>query len=682
MRTAGIGWVLAAALGCDEAKPRLDPDQVDAAVGSDARAPADGGAFDLALRDAAHRDARRPDARVPDGAPADMERADEHRGGEPDSAPDAVVFDAAPEDTAVDGPPDADLPDVSVIDYEVQPDAEPDQAAPDAGAVVLVSGVARAADQRLRVTVRGGGAEAETDADGRFEIAAAPGTELRFSAPDHETLSRVVDGPELADEVYLYRGVRISRGQPGRILFRFDDSWLLWDEGDVLYATRTDPIERNALVPENHEVVIGFAPGEESIVTRKRTEPGIAGDLYLVPLDGSPQTRLLVEAQPWARWQRDRILGMTHTREALSELRSVRPGEPDGLLAEGVPWLLVTSLRDGRIVWAEGGPDAFDVYRGTVDGEEKRRLNPPEAQASDRMLTTTQGAGVMWLTPGGELWRFEEAWDEARHLADDVIENPRPRFLAADLLLFWRNGANGLQSLHLHDGEGERLLVDGVRASSYLQQDGYFLEQPGNGLWHGTLEPPYEGGIIVPGQAVEIAANDFGIIAVADGVAWRVATGLREAWRLGGDGLSAVQGCCSGATAWRQADRSLWYLPSARVDFLDGPLRIAEGADQPVRIRAPEGSGVYTRGGEGGFYSVLFPALEPVLFERELVTMTSVDIGRALGRDINGDLWQVDPRDGTSFGWARDVASLRVSVRRGYAAYFSDRGLYLAPLGQ
>lgn len=689
MWTRLAACLLVALVGCDEPRPRVDPDFVDGAVGS----------VDTDVVDAATADVRGPpdvaatppDASSPDGSAPDV-LPDAHQ------RPDAAAEDASARDASLEGSvPDGPAPDVfgsvdAVLDG--QPDeGVPDGASLDAGALDLgappdvgpgafVTGVARAADHRERVTVSGGDVEAVTGDDGRFELGPlAPGARtLTFAAEAHqsETVDVEVgaDGAALDEEVLLYRGTRVSRGRPGRLLFRFDDSWLLWDEGDVLYDTRTDPIARRTLVEQDHEVVIGFAPGEDSVVTRVRTEPGIAGDLYMVPLDGSARTRLLIEAQPWARWVRDRILGMTHTREALSELRSVVPGEPDQQLADGVPWLLVATLAEGEIAWVEGGPVAFDVYRGSVDGARREQLSPADAPASDRLLSTTPGAtGVLWLTPDDALWRWEPDGG-ARHIADDVLDNPRPRFVNDGRLLFWRAGAAGQQALFLYDGQASRLLVDGARGSTFIRVgDTYYVERPGAGLWHGTLDGA--GDDIVEGISASFRTAGGGLVAVVDGVAWRVVGDAAE--RLGGDGLSSLVSAPAGGTAWRQVDLSLWYLPGPGVET---PLSlVAQGAPSPERVAEPGGAALYVRGGEGGFYRVPAPALQPtVLFERELTTLTPVDADRALGRDAEQALWQVDPQTGASFGWAREVTTVARSVRGGYVAYVCDRGIFLAPI--
>ncbi len=653
-------------LGCDDPRPRHDPDprdgspeatSIDEGLDSVEAGPTDvGPMLDSALQD-------RP---TPDSGPFDARRRD-------GPVPDGPV----PDGPVADGPvPDGPVPDGPVPDGPV-----PDGPAPvDAGLEPVVSGLAHAADARERVTVTASELRVETDELGRFELPLPAGRHtLRFAAPNHQEEALEIDvGPDglaVEEEVVLYRGRRLSRGEPGRALFRFDDGWLLWDEGDVLYDTRTEPVERRVLVASEHEVVIGFAPGEESVVTRIRTELGLAGDLYLVPLDGAPRTRLLIEAQPWARWVRDRILGMVHTREALSELRSVVPGEGSRLLADGVPWLLVTTLAEGEIAWVEGGPIEFDVFRGSVDGEQRMQISPPEAPASDRLLLLTPGArGVLWLTPDDALWRWEPALG-AVHLADDVLESPRPSFRRDGRLRFWREDAQGADALYLHDGADARLLVDGAAGRSYSEiGDAYFVERPGRGLWRGTFDG--EGADLVEGAAASIRTSGGGVVALVDGVAWRVDGEHPE--RVGGEGLTALTSATGGGTAWRQEDRTLWYVPGPGTDT---PLtRIAEGSDGPQRVAERGGEAIYARGGEGGFYRVPLPATEPVVrFEREVTALTPIDAARLLGRDPDGALWQIDPRTGEAFGWARGVTRVIPSVRRGYVAYVCDRGLFLAP---
>ena len=80
-----------------------------------------------------------------------------------------------------------------------------------------------------------------------------------------------------------------------------------------------------------------------------------------------------------------------------------------------------------------------------------------------------------------------------------------------------------------------------------------------------------------------------------------------------------------------------------------------------------------------------FTSGQDIVFDRVITALTLIDATRMLGQDDDGGLWQVEPNDGTSFGWALNVTQVVRSPRRGYVAYLCDRGgwqnLWLACAG-
>ncbi len=662
MRLAAPLLLALAVSACDAPRPRFEAE------------PEDGGGLDDA-----------PPGRLDGAAEPDGER--DARAATPDGAPtpdDAALGDAAPEGSADGWATDAGRGDAAADpgrgDAAAPGDAGPrDGSSADLGAPAFFSGVAHAADQRVRVTVRAGDFETVTDEEGHFELdLPRDAYTFRFSAEGHQEVSFhvVVQGPgqALEEPVFLYRGTWFESPLYTRLLWRFDDSWLLMTRNSGLFAWPLPDLERGGqLAGRDHEVVVAFATDEAAVLSRFRTVEGLAGDLYRVPLDGDEPTRVFVEAQPWTRHVGGRYLGMVHTREALSRLESAVPGEAPTVLAEGVPWLLVTNLNDEGVAWVAGDEDRFDVYVGDVAGGE--RISPPDGPASDLLLMPTPGAeGLLWLTPDRALWRWERGG--AAHLvATDVLENPRPRFLGDGRLLLWRAGEGG-HALAVHDGVGETPLVAAADGFSFaLAGAGYYVRRPGRGLWYGLLDG--EGADVVAGDEVAFTSAAGGAVALVDGVAWRVAGDVPE--RLGGEGLRSLQSAPFGATAWDPEEGGLYYLPAPEVG---GALRrLVAGAPSAGRVWERGGAALYVLGPEQIWSRVPLPAAAPVVpFDRPFADLTPLDAGAVLGRAEDGALWQVDPQTGFSFGWARAVADITVSPRRGWAVYAADRGLFLVPL--
>lgn len=688
MRWYTVLLLLPALAGCiEDPRPKADPEDGDGAVadgGAPDRGPRDGGRpldRDATPRDATPRDAAVPPEDVavgPDGRPpVEADAAPDVDGALPDGA---LLDGAVPEDAAPDGDVAADA---SAGDADFF-DGAPADAALDADLPqTFLVGAATAADGTTVVTVRAGGLEARAE-DGHFVLGPLPGgpVTVRFEAPLHQAEAVEVDLPgagevALEEPVLLYRGRRVTRANADRLLFRFDERWLLWQEGDRLLATPTGDLAPRVLVAADYEVFLGYRPGHDEVVVRRRTQPGIAGDVDLVPLDGGPAVPLFVEAQPWVQWVGDAALGMVRTREALSHLEVARPGMGRLARADRVPWLLVKQLADGSIAWASGAGPGFDVFRGGLDGGPAERLNPRDGQTSDAFLTGTPGnRGLLWLDPGATLWRWEpEA--EAEPVADDVLASPRPRFLNDGRLLFWRAEGPGTARLFIHDGLGERLLVGGAAPNSHRQVgDRHYVARPGRGLWFGDFEGGGED--VIEGDRVDFVTVGAGAVALVDGVGWRHGPGGAD--RLGGADLERLAFAPRGATAWRVAGGEVWYLPAPGEPGAAAAL--VRRAPSLERLSAVGDDAIYVLGAEGAYERHPLPPGEqsPTVFDRALGSIVAVDRGRVLGRDGDNALWQVEPRTGESFGWARAVETVELSGGRGYVAYTCDRGLFLVPL--
>ncbi len=677
-------------LAADAAPPAdgaVDGRAQDASQGDAAPTAADLGGLDGAGLDGDLPDGAQPDAGGPDGGPPDVGGADAGLDGElPDGGePDAEGPDGELPDAAL---PDGEIPDVALPDGELPDAGTPDAAAPPEAFVV---GFAEALDGRSPVTVRAGDAVTVAEPDGRFRLGPVPpgALTLRFTAPAHQAELVAVDAPDegevaLEEPLWLYRGERIGTGA-SRVDFTSQETWLVWNQLDRLVSRRVAEGPAVELLADGFEVFLGFAPGVDAAVVRQRTVPGLAGDIYQLPLDGAEGVRLFIEAQPWVRWLPDgRALGMVHTRDALSRLAVVTPGEPSRRLSEGVPWLLVTSLADGTVAYAAGdGPD-FGVYLTALDEAPHQAVHAEAGPASDAFLTTTPGrGGLMWLSPDQVLWRWTpEAGAEP--LADGVLAAPRPRFLPDGRLLFWRaDGA--LVSLWVLDDAGERLLVGGADANSYTPLgDGAYVTLPGQGLWFGD----YDGAlseVVVRGAITGLRIVAGGALVLADGVVWRYRPDLGPAMAVQGPGpLSVLSSTVGGATAWEAATQSVWWIPQPGSAL--APVVIAQGAQAPSTVNAREADAVYVRDGAGWRWVPLppdpdGPAPRPLGPEVAQI-VTQLGARTLLVRDSEGTLGRVWLDDGEAEGWAFGSVLVRVSSRGGYVAYTCDRGLFLVELAE
>ena len=398
--------------GCDEPRPRLDPDDpsddlgagLDGGDGPDdqgggGRATDLGPATDAA--DAADAtggpglfaDAADPDRRDGGFDPRDAATHLDDGGDLPGQDAEPAGFDSTPPSPADSSPSDAASGDAAPADATVLP------------ARAFVTGEASTAEPGGAVAVSAADQQAVSEG-GVFRLGPlAPGrVTLRFSAPGHQTESLTVQVPpegdlNLADPVVLYRGRRITEATPDALRFRFDEGWLAWDGAAVLTATPLPAIDPRTLVAHDYEVFLGWSVDGEHAFVRRRTVPGLAGDLDRVRLTDARTTPLFVEAQPWVLELGERDVAMVHTRDALSRLESVVPGQPPLALAEGVPWLLVQRMADDGLAWAAAAPNGgFDVFLGTSAGDPPTRVSDPAAPASDAWLTTTPGRrGLLWL---------------------------------------------------------------------------------------------------------------------------------------------------------------------------------------------------------------------------------------------------------------------------------------------
>ncbi|MCB9539039.1 MAG: carboxypeptidase regulatory-like domain-containing protein [Myxococcales bacterium] len=532
--------------------------------------------------------------------------------------------------------------------------------------------------------MRAGAASTQADADGAFVIGPLPPGRivLQFTAPGHHPEAQAVEVPAdgqvaLPAPIVLYRGQRLTTDHPDRLRFRFDEAWLAWDGGDVLSASPLpDPAPR-VLVPRDYEVFLGWSLQAEAVHVRRRTVPGLAGDLDRVALDPVGRTPLFVEAQPWIIEVGDRAVSMVHTRDALSRLESVVPGQAPTVLAEGVPWLLVQRMADDRLAWAAGDADGFDVFVGPTDGGPAEQVNAPGAPASDALLTTTPGRrGLLWLGVDGALWRYEPERG-AERLAEDVLAAPRPGFLPDGRVTFWRADVDGTQALHVYDdAEGEWRLVGQADGFSFRAVgDVYYLARPDRSLWRGDFDGGGEdvllgapGGFVVLGDAV---------LALIDGAAWRYRPQL-GAEALNVEGLSGLRNASGGAVAWEEGELGdrLWYLPLLG-DQEATPL--LDAAANRAIVSEPGGGALYVRDADSAWRRLAVPpdGGEDVAFAAGVEQLFTVSAEQVLGLDAEGGLFTIDPRTGAARAWAFNVDVVQPSGRGSYVAYVCDRGLFL-----
>ena len=609
--------------------------------------------------------------------------------------PDAGVDDAA----ALDFGRLRDGPDLGTeIDAGGLSDARPDLETRSDSAVGdgdlphrlrFIEGIALAADHETPVRVRAGAQTVIAEPDGAFVLGPlqAGAWVVEFEATEHQSETLEVHVPEDTDvalqaPMVLYRGQRVGLGLPTALRFGGRDEWLVWAQGTTLYGSATGPPETRALVAEDHEILIGFVPGGQAVTVRRRTEPGVAGDIDLIPLDGEAPVPLFRQAQPRVLWVADRALALVETDAGLSRLASVVPGEAAVILAEEVPRLVVATLNDGTLVWTAGSGPGAGVWRGAADGSWSEIVSRPTGPASSAFLMTTpQRTGVMWLDPDGGLWRWTLDGGEIR-LAQAVSASPRPQFLAHGDVLFWRAEPAGTHTAFVWEqGAGQRLLVVGADGHSLrITAEIFHVVRPGRGLYRGHLDGSGSERLL-EGVVDGFTTYWNGVIALMEGALWRYTDRVGPEW-LGDDGrdaLSTLQSAPFGATAWFAPGGILWWIPSPGRPGV--PTVLVEGADRLGRSTAYGGTGLYVLGPEGYRFVALPPRPDgEVRFDAHLVQIQSVDEARVLGLDEQGGLWQVNPLTGQAFGWASQVRLLTPSPGRGFAAYVCDRGVFLAPI--
>ena len=651
----------------DAVSPDVEPPRPDAALVPDVLT-VDG----RDLRDREPPDSAIPDASMPDGSHVDGSL----------EADGALVADAIIDGSEMDIAADADAyaPDGARPDVHESPDSA-------VAAGHFVEGIVLAADRQTPVTVRAGELTVIAAVDGHFVLGPLDpgGWTVEFEAPDHqgETVEVSVSdhSDTMLEALVLYRGTRVSASQGRRLRFSGNDGWFIWENDATLYATPTDALDPRVLSADHHEVYLGLSPDGEAVVARHRTEPILAGDIDLIPFDGGEPVPLFIEAQPWVRWVGDRVLAMVQTRGGLSRLESAAPGEPQVVLALGVPWLFVTVLNDGMVVWASGEGPGFAIWRGRADGSWSEQLSAEEGPASEAFLMTTPGrAGVMWMDPESRLWRWTPGLGTMM-LGQAVLASPRPRFLGNDGVMFWRAEEGATQSAFVWEEGSERLLVEGaVGHSMRVSGEGFYVIRPDRGLYRGRLDGS-EAGEVLMGHIDGFTGSGDGVVALVDGAPWRYAEEV-GAERLGEPeltDLSSVQYAPFGATAWAEATRTLWWLPGPGQDH--EPTALVRGADRPGRMTASGGNGIYVLGPDG-YRSVLLPPREggEVMFDAPILSIVVVDAERLLGLDRENGLWQVNPQTGRAFAWASHVVLLERSIQRNFAAYVCDRGVFLAPI--
>lgn len=670
MRT--IWWVVYL-WACDNgARPRTEG-ELDGTV--------DVGQADAARLDLGRPDAARPDLGSPDLGRPDLGRPDPDLGGPDAALPDRGLDVGATDGAPADGSPDAAAHDAAPTDGS-PPDGQPDLGGIDAEVPVPTElfGEAHAADQRIEVTVQVGDQTTQT-VGGAWRLAVPAGRwTVTFSAPEHETLTQdVVVGAEGAEvpPVLLYRGTRLGGGAGGVIQFTFDSTRLVWSEGDSLWTTLTAEVAPQMILEAGLELFLGYTPGDLGVAFRRRTEPAVAGDIDVITLADGARQPLFQEAQPWVRWLPDGgAQGMVQTQAALSRLVQGRPGARAEVLAEGVPWLLVTDLADGTTVWAQRDGDAFAVWARTGDG--MPRPLAPGFPCSDAFLGTTPGrTGVFWLAPDGRLIRWEPAGVEV--LARDVLASPRPRFLGGGRLIFFRadEAGPGLTQIFVLEGGRELRLVEAAEGNSLVTQaDRWYATRPDDGLWTGDWAGGRER--LLPGGVVRFVLEGRGVLALVDGAAWQAVPG-GAATPLGVEGLSQLASVSTGATAWQPANRTLWYLPGPERALDPAPL--VRGVARGERLGEPGGRALYVLGPQGFFRAPIPPGPATTPFDVEVTTLVPVDEARLLGWVSGETLHQIDPRTGEAFGWAEGVSRVVTDFTRQRAVYVSDRGTYLANMG-
>jgi hypothetical protein len=572
----------------------------------------------------------------------------------------------------------------------------PDASEPPPG--LFLRGTAHAADPSEPVVVtdlNSGLSTATQPPDDSFALGPlAPGAEaaLVFSAVHHQSESLVwaptPAAPDtLAEDVLLYRGRRISPETTAtRPFFAPDEDYLLYTVGEALAIAGTgDDAAARLLVPDAYELFLGYTPDASSAVVRQRNRPGLAGDISAFPLAGGPPQPLFEEAQPWVRWLDDRALGMEHTQAALSRLVLGRPGGPKTVLAEGVPWLLVTRLQSGAVAYASGAAPRYPVALDTLDGAAPRVLSANGDEAGDGFLMTSpDNRRLYWRTPEGALQMYSQDADTTVTLAEDVLASPRPTVQPGGTVFFWRGMGAGHEDLYVLGGAADaverRRAVDVDGRTLVTTVDGFYVAAPGRGLLHGLRDAGPEAAVVVPGQTVQFVTSGPGVIALADGHAWTHIPGSPPTDR-GGAGLAQLEIAPRGATAFAGGGvNRVFYVPAP--DLPGDVFALAAGRPMAQRVTEPARTAVYVRDA-GGWLNWTLPASadapgRPFGFDAERTLPVTPEWVMQL--DAAGALWAAPTDAERSVPWAWHVQTLERSPRRELAAYVCDRGVFVVPL--
>lgn len=565
-----------------------------------------------------------------------------------------------------------------------------DEGLPDLGVAPegFIIGVAQAIDGVTPTIVEAGAVSAAVGEGGRFELGPLePGViTVTARAEGHQAESVEVEVPEeggvaLPAPLVLYRGVRITAGAADRLLVSGDERWITWPEGGALWTSALEAPEPRLLLEDGYEVYLGYAPDNDAVVIRVRTEPGVAGDIWWLPVDGGLPRRLFQRAQPWVRWIGARILAMVDTAEALSTLVSnTREGDALIPLADGVPWLLISQMFDNRIAWAqarEGG--GFDVALASTTGDDPTLLTDDESLSNGLILLTTSGRrGLLWVDLDGRLWRWTGEGAPVA-IAEDVLSAPRPTGLGVLQALYWRLGPEaGAGDYLFYDGDQERLIGADLQLGQIrsLGRDVYGVGADGRWMF-GDLDG-VEMAPLLDGEVSEQLVSGAGAVALIEGEVWQhqPGGGLQGLGVIGGARLRTA---AEGLTTYDAESSALWWLPAPGAP--GEVAQIAESVARDVRIQPLGDQALITQRGDEMVKIPLPPGAGPeVIFDGPLDRLIPTAPGAAVGYESGGLLLGLDTETGAGLPWADGVREAQLSPRRGYVIYQCDRGVFAVPL--
>ena len=565
---------------------------------------------------------------------------------------------------------------------------------------LFIAGTAHAADERGSVSVHLDDLSAMTDQDGHFRLGPiAPGRALTliFRSPHHQEEQVLIDAPadapdgevQLGEDVLLYRGRRVSGVRPERLLFAGRDAYLAWDDQGVLSALPLQgAFDPRIVVPADFEVLLGLTPDELGFVVRRHNRPGLAGDIDIFPADGGPRQPLFEEAQPWVRWIGDSVLGMTHTREALSTLQLRRPLQRVLTLAEGVPWLLVAVLDDASIAYAAGGPPSFDVFiRSSVDDGPAEPITLANTGTSDGFLATRRGnQGLFFLDADGVLYSHTRDGRGTVAVARDVLLDPRPTQRGEQSYVFTRADPEQPEARLLVEAtvpDGEQVHQRGVLSTGLIQGRNHYFFRRGDAVLHARWAQPGLADRVAQGVALTTMPSGEGLFALGDGQAFAAQPSGDVVVRYGPleVGLSELTFAPPGALVFKAESNEVIFLPTPGPDAARLSV-ITQAQGRATRLVDAANRAVYVRDDRGWQRFSLPPDGRRTALDRDPPTLTLVDAARVLGLDVElgRGLRQFDTGTGRSFGWANAVTGVYRSPAGGFAAYVSDRGVFVVPM--